>query len=145
MSERSADDKLADLMHGFDRMRRKKEERKAALAELEAMTVAGSTPDGSVSVTVTADGVLTGLRLSERADGLRPSELAALVLDTYLAAQRDAAVRATELAVTALGEDGYVHRRMLWRKELEPRPAAQRLPVPDTDEDEDVTSFFRNL
>jgi DNA-binding protein YbaB len=145
MSERSTDQKFQDLMHGFDRMHRKSEERKAAFAELESLTVAGSSPDGRVSVTVTADGVLTDLRLDERLAGMRPAELAALVLTTYLSVQRDAAARATELAVTAQGEDRYLHRRMQWRKELAPQPAPQpaprRRPVPE-DEDIDVSSFF---
>lgn len=145
MAQPSADEMFEELMHGFDRARKAGQERRAALAELQSMNVDASAPDGSVSVTVTADGVMTDLRLDERVDGLRPTDIAALVLSTYLSAQRAAAVKAIELAVVALGEHDYLHRRLHWRKAFV--PAAQRPQRPSVieDDEENTASFFRNL
>ncbi|QRP43546.1 YbaB/EbfC family nucleoid-associated protein [Amycolatopsis sp. FDAARGOS 1241] len=117
-------------------------DRDSLVAALTALSVDATSPDGTVTATVNTDGVLTRLHLSDAVAGLSPAELAASVLATYAAAQRESAQRTAAL-LAPLGTAGYVMDRLRWRAGFSPvtaapadappadAPPADDLPSPD--------------
>ncbi|AXB47983.1 YbaB/EbfC family nucleoid-associated protein [Amycolatopsis albispora] len=100
-----------------------KADREAIVKALQELSVSAGSPDGTVSLSVNTDGVMTGLRLSPGASKLSPSELADLVLRTYAQAQRESAQRSAEL-LSPMGNAGYVTDRLRWRLKFDPATAA---------------------
>jgi DNA-binding protein YbaB len=81
------------------------EERAArAQAALAAVEATATSPDGAVTVTVDAAGVLQGLVLGERSGELTREQLAATVLGTARQARSDAARLAAATVTPLIGE-----------------------------------------
>lgn len=74
-------------------------------AGVAQVSVRESSPDGLITVTVNAGGVVTDLRISERATGMPGPQLATAVLATMRRAQARIAGRVAELMRTTVGED----------------------------------------
>jgi hypothetical protein len=135
---RATDEILSQLAVVQDRMRAGQD---ALERQLPALSVSGASPDGAVSLTVNAEGVLTGLRLTDAVRRMSPAEIANTVLRTYADTQRVAARQAAELLVP-LGSGGYLQRRIAWRQQFqpelqdEPRVGFHR-PPPRLDQDDD--------
>ncbi|MFI5607799.1 YbaB/EbfC family nucleoid-associated protein [Amycolatopsis sp. NPDC051903] len=104
-------------------------DRDSLVAALAALSVDATSPDGTVTATVNTDGVLTRLHLSDAASALPPATLAATVLATYAAAQRESAQRTAAL-LAPLGTAGYVMDRLRWRAGFSPVTAAPADPPP---------------
>lgn len=66
-------------------------------ADLAKMSVTASSPDGVVTVTVDASGLLTALRIEDRGTPLPGKEVAASVLATLKRAQADLPDRAADV------------------------------------------------
>ena len=92
------------------------------VAALTSLSVDAASPGDEVTATVNTDGVLTGLKLSAAVRGLPPDELAALILRTCAAAQRDSALRTAAL-LAPVGMAGYVMDRLRWRAGFTPEEA----------------------
>lgn len=124
-------------MQEFDRYRAKARERAEMVREkLPSVSVDARSPDGAVSLTVNADGMLTGLRMTDRVRDLAPAEIADAVLRTYGAAQRDAASRVAELLEPL--SDGYLPDKLRWRQEFDPSPPpVAPTAKPDVRDEED--------
>ncbi|MGC7094430.1 YbaB/EbfC family nucleoid-associated protein [Amycolatopsis lurida] len=100
-----------------------KADRAAIVKSLQELSVEAGSPDGTVSLAVNTDGVMTRLALSAGAAKLPPSQLADLVLRTYAQAQRESAKRSAEL-LAPMGNAGYVTDRLRWRLKFDPGPAS---------------------
>jgi DNA-binding protein YbaB len=87
-----------------DRLQQVRE--RAARAERELATVAGSATsrDGAVTVTVDRTGALQHLELTEHAEALTRAQLAAAVVDTARRARQEAARQAEAALVPVFGE-----------------------------------------
>jgi DNA-binding protein YbaB len=87
-----------------DRLQQVRE--RAARAERELATVAGSATsrDGAVTVTVDRAGALQHLELTEHAEVLTRAQLAAAVVDTARRARQEAARQAEAVLVPVFGE-----------------------------------------
>ncbi|WP_410615667.1 YbaB/EbfC family nucleoid-associated protein [Amycolatopsis sp. lyj-109] len=106
-----------------------KPDREALLAELDALSTTATSADGTVSLSVNTDGVLTRLRLTDAVSGMSPSEIADAVLRTYVEAQRESAKRTGQL-LAPLGSGGYLMDRLRWRVQFEPTPVPVAAPAP---------------
>jgi hypothetical protein len=106
-----------------------KPDREALLAELDALSATATSADGTVSLSVNTDGVLTRLRLTDAVSGMSPSEIADAVLRTYVEAQRESAKRTGQL-LAPLGSGGYLMDRLRWRVQFEPDPVPVAAPAP---------------
>lgn len=73
------------------------------VAKLEAINVAGESPDGEVSVRVDASGRLISIELDEKASRVSMPELQRLIMSTITATQRRAARAAVDLTDEAFG------------------------------------------
>ena len=100
-----------------------KADRAAIVKALQELSVEAGSPDGTVSVSVNTDGVMTRLALSAGASKLPPNQLAELVLRTYAQAQRESAQRSAEL-LSPMGNSGYITDRLRWRLKFQPGPAS---------------------
>lgn len=98
-------------------------DRDALLGELSALSATATSADGTVSLSVNTDGVLTRLRLTDAVSRMSPDEIADAVLRTYVDAQRDSAKRTGQL-LAPLGTGGYLMDRLRWRVQFEPEPPA---------------------
>lgn len=72
---------------------------------MDQVTVTETAPDGNVTVTVNVNGVVTDLRISERATGMPGPRLATAVLTTMRRAQSRLAGRVAELMRDTVGQD----------------------------------------
>ena len=104
-------------------------DREALLAELSTLSATATSADGTVSLSVNTDGVLTRLRLTDAVSGMSPSEIADAVLRTYVEAQRESAKRTGQL-LAPLGSGGYLMDRLRWRVQYEPEPVPVAAPAP---------------
>ncbi|MGW5748286.1 YbaB/EbfC family nucleoid-associated protein [Amycolatopsis sp. NPDC003861] len=104
-------------------------DRDALLAELSALSATATSADGTVSLSVNTDGVLTRLRLTDAVSGMSPTEIADAVLRTYVEAQRESAKRTGQL-LAPLGSGGYLMDRLRWRVQFEPEPVPLAAPAP---------------
>lgn len=138
-----------DAMHQVDLHKAKHRERMAVMQEqLPAIAASATSANGAVTVTVNAEGILTGLRLSEAVGGMRPVDVADAVLRAYGGAQRDAARQVAELVTPHVGDEGYVQDRLRWRQGFEPSVThevlAEKPPAfEDEDDDFDPRSAYR--
>jgi DNA-binding protein YbaB len=101
--------------------------------DMAAVSVAESSPDGLITVTVDAGGLVTGLRISERATESAPGPaLAATVLATMRRAQARIAGQVAELMRTTIGSDPAMEETVLGglgAKFPEPPPSAWSRPA----------------
>lgn len=74
-------------------------------AQLLELRQEGSSPDGEVNVVVDATGRLMSLEISDDALSSSGEELAALIMETMSATQRQCAAQAAELAEQAWGRN----------------------------------------
>ncbi|WP_103351075.1 YbaB/EbfC family nucleoid-associated protein [Amycolatopsis sp. CA-128772] len=105
-----------------------KPDRETLLAELDALSATATSADGTVSLSVNTDGVLTRLRLTDAVSGMSAAEIADAVLRTYVEAQRESAKRTGQL-LAPLGTGGYLMDRLRWRVQFEPEPVPVAVPV----------------
>lgn len=73
--------------------------------DVSQVTVTESTPDGLITATVNASGLVTDLRISERLTGMPGPQVAAGVLTAMRRAQSRIAGRVAELMHTTIGQD----------------------------------------
>jgi DNA-binding protein YbaB len=92
---------LADYQHRLQDVRARTAQAQRALA---AVAGTATSRDGAVTVTVDRSGALQHLELTEHAEVLSRTELAATVLDTALRARREAAAQAEAALVPVFGE-----------------------------------------
>jgi DNA-binding protein YbaB len=112
--------------------------------EVADVTVTASSPDGLVTVTVNAAGVLTDLRFTDRAAELAGSRLAALVLATMRRAQARITDRVAEVLRSTVGDDAVAVDAVVssYRNRFpEPEPVPSSRPRPATGE-LDTRSIF---
>jgi len=108
--------------------------------DLAGISASATSPDGAVTATVGAQGVLTGLELTDAAYRLRPAQLAELVLRTARLAAAEAAERTYRVLgpVLPAGADPEALVRGtadLRPEEIAPSPRRSRPRVVDDDED----------
>jgi len=102
----------------------------SARAGLASLRPSATSPDGAVTVTVTAVGALADLRFGAAAAGLELPDLARLVVATAQTARLEAA-RQTEAAVAGLVGADAAHQVMATQL---PAPARPEGAEPDEDE-----------
>ena len=102
----------------------------SARARMAALRPSATSPDGAVTVTVTAAGALADLTFGPAASALELAELAKLVVATAHTARLEAA-RQTEAAVAELVGADAAHQAVTT---LLPGPDAAAAPDPDDDE-----------
>ncbi|MGA6167436.1 YbaB/EbfC family nucleoid-associated protein [Amycolatopsis magusensis] len=102
----------------------------AAQAQVEQIRTSASSPDGTVRVTVRADGSVTDLQFSERIRQIAPSELSAMVLRTMQTAQSQVVGQVGETMQAELGDEDQ-QTRSLMMEELR-----SRFPEPEPEGEE---------
>lgn len=81
-----------------------KQQAEQAVGQLGGVGGSASSPDGLITVTVNATGVLTGLQIKPEARGMDPSEIASAVLTASTKAQREASGRVVQIMGEFVGE-----------------------------------------
>ncbi|GHF79265.1 DNA-binding protein YbaB [Amycolatopsis bartoniae] len=109
---------------------RKAERYRAAQERTEEIRLTSANTDGSVRVTVRADGSVTDLDLSGRARTMPLEELSAQILTTMRRAQAGIAERVAEVMTEEVGEEDPQTRALLVDN--------LRSRFPDPDEDDEV-------
>lgn len=132
--------------HYFELIRRQARERQAVLDErLPEISADATSPDGTVSVSVNADGGLTGIRFTDAISAMSPTDLEASIMRTYDLAQRRAAHEAAEALRPVFGDSGYLQDRFRQRQEsmavVEDSAADDRPAVSTIDGDDDDFDF----
>ncbi|MDQ0383103.1 YbaB/EbfC family nucleoid-associated protein [Amycolatopsis thermophila] len=107
----------------------KAERYRAAQQRTEEIRLTSANTDGSVRVTVRADGSVTGLDLSGRARTMPLDELSAQILTTMRRAQAGIASRVAEVMAEEVGDEDPQTRSMLVDN------LRSRFPDPDADDD----------
>ncbi|HEX4724407.1 MAG TPA: YbaB/EbfC family nucleoid-associated protein [Pseudonocardiaceae bacterium] len=101
--------------------------------DVDKVSVSETTPDGLITVTVNSGGLLTDLRITERATGMPGPKIAAGVLWAMRRAQSRIAVQVAEVMRSTLGEDTAMVDAVMNRyQDSFPAPVEQvRPPVVD--------------
>ncbi|SEQ22303.1 Conserved DNA-binding protein YbaB [Lentzea xinjiangensis] len=86
------------------RIEQAKQQAEQARDQLGGVGGSASSPDGLITVTVNATGVLTGLQIKPEARGMDPSEIASAVLAASAKAQRDASGRVVQIMTDFVGD-----------------------------------------
>ncbi|MFF5986575.1 YbaB/EbfC family nucleoid-associated protein [Prauserella flavalba] len=94
--------RIDDWAAGFAR---KAERYKAAQERTEQLRLTASSPDGTVRVTVGADGVVSDLEFGSRTRTIPPEELARMVLATMRQAQSGISERVADVMREQLGDE----------------------------------------
>lgn len=81
-----------------------KQQAEQAVGQLGGVGGSASSPDGLITVTVNATGVLTDLQIKPEARGMDPGEIAAAVLTASTKAQREASGRVVQIMGDFVGE-----------------------------------------
>jgi len=81
-----------------------KQQAEQAVDQLGGVGGSASSPDGLITVTVNATGVLTDLQIKPEARGMDPSEIATAVLTASTKAQREASGRVVQIMGDFVGE-----------------------------------------
>lgn len=123
-----AEARLDEWAAGFQR---KAERYQAAQERTEDLRLSATNSDGSVKVTVRADGSVTDLDLSGRARSMELDELSSQILNTMRRAQSRIAESVSEVMTEEVGEEDPETRSMLIDN------LRQRFPQVD-DEEEDA-------
>ncbi|MEW2499925.1 MULTISPECIES: YbaB/EbfC family nucleoid-associated protein [unclassified Amycolatopsis] len=92
---------------------RKAERYAAAQQETERLRLTASSPDGTVRVTVGADGVVSDLVFGSKTRTMPPEELARMVLDTMRRAQSGITQRVAEVMTENLGDEDQDTRSLM--------------------------------
>ena len=104
-------------------------------AEVDRVSVAETTPDGLITVTVNSAGIVTDLRITERATGMPGPKIAAGVLWAMRRAQSRIAAQVAELMKATVGDDTAMVNAVMDRYNstfpAPPEPSAARPPVVD--------------
>ncbi|HWD02578.1 MAG TPA: YbaB/EbfC family nucleoid-associated protein [Amycolatopsis sp.] len=108
---------------------RKAERYAAAQQETERLRLTASSPDGTVRVTVGADGVVSDLVFGSKTRTMPPEELARMVLTTMRRAQSGITERVAEVMTENLGDEDPETRTALLSN------LSSRFPKPDDPED----------
>ncbi|WIX75765.1 YbaB/EbfC family nucleoid-associated protein [Amycolatopsis carbonis] len=108
---------------------RKAERYAAAQQETERLRLTASSPDGTVKVTVGADGVVSDLVFGSKTRTMPQEELARMVLDTMRRAQSGITQRVAEVMTENLGDEDQDTRSALL--------GSLRSRFPDLDQPED--------
>lgn len=125
----NADEVLATISRDVEAARQRAEAATRFRAEVDAARATASSPDGTVSVTVDASGMLHGLEVTDGAMHRRGRDLARVVRETVYAAQRAVADLVNAKAAETFGADSTLTHRM--RDELSLRFVA---PEPESGE-----------
>lgn len=112
----------------------KAERYRAVQERTEEIRLTSSNTDGSVRVTVRADGSVTDLDLSGRARSMPLEELSAQILTTMRRAQSGIAERVSEVMTEEVGEEDPQTRSLMVDN------LRSRFPDPDADADADEDS-----
>jgi len=102
---RDPDDAIRRMDEWAAGFARKAERYAAAQEETQQLRLTASSPDGTVKVTVGADGVVSDLVFSSRTRTVPPEELARMVLDTMRRAQSGISERVAEVMGRQLGDE----------------------------------------
>lgn len=124
-----AEARLDEWAAGFQR---KAERYQAAQERTEDLRLSATNSDGSVKVTVRADGSVTDLDLSGRARSMELDELSSQILNTMRRAQSRIAESVSEVMTEEVGEEDPETRSMLIDN------LRQRFPEVDDEEDADA-------
>ncbi|MFS8104353.1 YbaB/EbfC family nucleoid-associated protein [Lentzea alba] len=81
-----------------------KQQAEQAVGQLGGVGGSASSPDGLITVTVNATGVLTDLQIRPEARGMDPREIATAVLAASTKAQREASGRVVQIMGEFVGE-----------------------------------------
>ncbi|SFJ82596.1 YbaB/EbfC family nucleoid-associated protein [Amycolatopsis sacchari] len=111
---------------------RKAERYRAAQERTEEIRLTSANTDGSVKVTVRADGSVTDLELTGRARSMPLEELSSQILTTMRRAQAGIAERVAEVMAEEVGDEDPQTRSLVVDN------LRSRFPDPDAEEDEDV-------
>lgn len=121
---------------------------KAEQADKALREVSGSatSPDGDVTVRVSASGATTGLVLRERVRELEPEQLARVIMETTRQAQRDVGAQVVKAMEGLVGESAALevvksHLPEGYTGDVEDEPAVSAELVPDTRPDDE---YFEN-
>ncbi|WP_020667015.1 YbaB/EbfC family nucleoid-associated protein [Amycolatopsis nigrescens] len=112
---------------------RKAQRYQAAQAEAEQIRLTASNGDGSVRVTVRADGSVTDLEFANKARTMPLPELSAQILTTMRRAQADIAGRVGEVMAEQLGDEDLETRTVMLDslRSRFPDPDAEDEPAPE--------------
>lgn len=105
----------------------------------EELRLSSSSRDGSVRVTVRADGSVEGLELAGKARSMPLPELSALIIATMRKAQAGIADRVAEVMAEEIGDDDPETRSMMIDnlRTRFPNPDADEAEADDQDDDEE--------
>ena len=81
-----------------------KQQAEQAVGQLGGVGGSASSPDGLITVSVNATGVLTDLRIKPEARGMDPSEIASAILAASTKAQREASGQVVQIMGEFVGE-----------------------------------------
>ncbi|WP_409179938.1 YbaB/EbfC family nucleoid-associated protein [Amycolatopsis sp. VS8301801F10] len=124
---RDPDDAIRRMDEWAAGFARKAERYAAAQQETERLRLTATSPDGTVKVTVGADGVVSDLVFSSRTRTIPPEELARMVLETMRKAQSGITDRVAEVMGRSLGDEDPDTRAVLLDS------LRTRFPDPDPD------------
>ncbi|ATY12705.1 hypothetical protein CU254_21265 [Amycolatopsis sp. AA4] len=102
---RDPDDAIRRMDEWAAGFARKAERYAAAQQETERLRLTATSPDGTVKVTVGADGVVSDLVFSSRTRTVPPEELSRMVLETMRKAQSGITDRVAEVMGRSLGDE----------------------------------------
>ncbi|WP_037358012.1 YbaB/EbfC family nucleoid-associated protein [Amycolatopsis orientalis] len=102
---RDPDDAIRRMDEWAAGFARKAERYAAAQQETERLRLTATSPDGTVQVTVGADGVVSDLVFSSRTRTIPPEELSRMVLETMRKAQSGITDRVAEVMGRSLGDE----------------------------------------
>ncbi|GAB3897212.1 YbaB/EbfC family nucleoid-associated protein [Kibdelosporangium lantanae] len=108
----------------------------AAQAATEQVRLSASSPDGSVQVTVRADGTVTDLRFTEKIRAMPLAEISAKILTTMRSAQSGIANRVGEVVAEQLGDEDLETRTVMLGELRDRFPEVdEEIPPPEPESD----------
>ena len=128
---RDPDEAAARMNAWAQGLAEKAERYRAAQARTEEIRLTSTNTDGSVKVTVRADGSVTDLDLSGRARSMPLEELSAQILTTMRRAQAGIATQVADVMQEEVGDEDPQTRSLLVDN------LRSRFPDPDADEDDE--------
>jgi DNA-binding protein YbaB len=135
---RDPDDAIRRMDEWAAGFARKAERYAAAQQETEQLRLTATSQDGTVKVTVGADGVVSDLVFSSRTRTIPPEELARMVLDTMRRAQANITERVAEVMGRQLGDEDPDTRAVMLDslRDRFPDPDPDPADQPDAPEDQ---------
>ncbi|MFC7343769.1 YbaB/EbfC family nucleoid-associated protein [Saccharopolyspora griseoalba] len=138
--EQSPEQWLAAMQERADEMVRQSQE---VQQNLQDMAETAAEPDGSVSVTVSANGALKDLHIDKQALSRGPERLKAAILQLAGQAQAKVAGRVVEAVEPVAGSDGLEFLRSQLPADPDAATDQSRRPADDDFDDEPPQSFLR--